>query len=127
MIEIRLESDCCLTGCGPVPTHRRKNMAASGSSERVRIVCINTVAITILQNARSRDRFLLQWAREIWLLSAIHKFEIIAQHVPGQLMTHADALSWAHLNPSLMTKISVSTHRRVSLKPDASDVNYNEI
>ena len=35
---------------------------------------------------------------------------------PGQLMTHADALSCVHLNPSLTTKISTSTQRRVSLK-----------
>ena len=155
MIEIRVEADSCLTGCGALcensyyhemyPKHiidqnlsichlellniviAVKTWAPSWSSKRVRILCDNTVAISTLQNARSRDKFLLQCAREIWLLSAIHKFEIVAQHVPGQLMTDADALSRAHINPSLMTKISASSRRRVSLPPDVFDVNYNVI
>ena len=56
------------------------------------------VAIAVLQAGSGRDPFLLQCAREVWLLCAKHSIDIKCHHIPGeQLTASADALSRMHL------------------------------
>lgn len=122
-----VELDSCLTGCGGVHNgqfyhttfpsfilneHRPichlemlnivvavKLWAPKWKNNTVTLFCDNAPAINVLSSGRGRDSFLLQCAREIWLLSAKFDFVIKATHMPGSDMTTADALSRIHLRP----------------------------
>ena len=63
------------------------------TGHHVRVNCDNMDSVYILNTGRSRDKFLLKCAREIWLLAARHDFNISAVHVSSQANAHADALS----------------------------------
>jgi len=60
----------------------------------------NIACVQVLESGRSRDRFLLQCAREVWLCSAQWDFLVHARHTPGRLNVLADALSRRHTNPA---------------------------
>ena len=70
----------------------------SWSPQQVTIHCDNIACVQILQTGRGRDPFLLQCARAIWLLSALHDFSLVAQHLPGRDNTLPDCLSRWHLD-----------------------------
>jgi hypothetical protein len=120
--------DSCLTGCGghfanniyaaPFPTFVTeerhticdlemlnillavKLWAPSLGGHVVRIQCDNAAAVSILQTGRGRASFLLSCAREIWRYTAMYKFEIRVEHLPGTQNTLADALSRCHEDSS---------------------------
>ena len=138
--DLSLEADSCLTGCGAICGREYyhtmfpefilvQNMlichlemlnivaaiklwGPTWKNKRVHILCDNSAAIMILQHGRGRDSFLLQCAQEVWLQSAIHKFEVIPRHIPGRDMSDADALSRSHLDSTLLTKFSDGTRNR---------------
>jgi len=67
---------------------------------RITVHCDNMACVNVLQTGRGRDPFLLQCAREIWLLSAIHDFTLLVQHCRGHENILADCLSRWHLDPA---------------------------
>ena len=84
----------------------------------VKVYCDNMPAIAVLSNGHGRDTFLLQCAREIWLLSAQHNFTIVPTHKPGSEMIKADALSRAHLHPDFSYALhNLNVSGRLSISP----------
>ena len=74
-----------------------KTWAPSFKHGVVRVTCDNAASIAVLQHGRSRNDFLLECAREAWLLAAHGDFIIQPMHRPGSEMQVADALSRAHM------------------------------
>ena len=57
------------------------------------------VAISVLQHGRSRDPFMLDCARHVWMVLALYHITLISEHVPGEsLIMSADALSRYHIS-----------------------------
>ena len=73
---------------------------------RVRVLCDNASAVAVLNSGRGRDPFLLRCAREIWLLSALHDFQVEAIHTPGTQLTIADSLSRYHTHSDFHTSVA---------------------
>jgi hypothetical protein len=68
------------------------------ANRHVKLLSDSMVAIAVLQAGSGRDPFLLQCAREVWLLCAQHTIDIKCHHIPGeQLTASADALSRMHM------------------------------
>ena len=65
--------------------------------KQITIFCDNMACVQVLQTDRGRDAFLLQCAREIWLLSALYDFTLIVQHRLGHENILAHCLSRWHL------------------------------
>jgi hypothetical protein len=79
----------------------------------VNIHCDSMVAVSVLQSGRGRDRFLLQCARHIWLVSAQHQLELCVVHEPGANLTFtADALSRRHLGLTFERRAAQLIHER---------------
>ena len=119
--DLCLEVDACLTGVGGVFEHEFYHASIPSdiplcqyhithleflniliavkvwkhrfTGHHVRVNCDNMASVYILNSGRSRDKFLLKCAREIWLLAAMHDFNISAVHVSSQANARADALS----------------------------------
>ena len=119
--------DACLTGCGGIygqecyaavfphsvmhtkpPIHHLEMLNAVvaarlwGSQWAHSTVILhldNMACVFVLSSGRSRDPFLLQCAREMWLCSVQHDFIIFPQHVPGKENQLSDSLSRLHLSP----------------------------
>ena len=66
--------------------------------------CDNIACVHVLQTGRGRDPFLLQCAREIWMISATHDFTLLPLHRPGQDNIAADCLSRWHLGQAYQDK-----------------------
>lgn len=118
--------DSCLTGCGAINEDEfyhtvfpdfvldrshtiahleflnlviaSKLWAPAWRGLRVIFRCDNAACCSVLNTGRGKDPFLLQCAREVWLLSARHDCIITAQHVPGDNNVLSDALSRWHLD-----------------------------
>ena len=59
----------------------------------------NLAVVEVLNSGKSRDQTLATCARNIWLLSAMHNFQIIVHHIPGKSNVTADLLSrWSNSN-----------------------------
>lgn len=129
-----MEADACLTGCGGIyngeyyhtqfPPHVMarnrpichleilnlviavKLWAPQWQHSVITVYCDNMTAVSILSHGRGKDPFILQCAREIWLLSALHSFTVIPTHRPGCEMTISDALSRHHLHKSFRDIVS---------------------
>lgn len=86
---------------------------------RVRIHCDNAAAVAVINTGRGRDPFLLTCAREIWLLSALHDFQVEMLHIPGSQLSSADALSRCHLHDNFSRKVEIFTAglRRAEVNP----------
>ena len=57
------------------------------------------VAISVLQHGRSRDTFMLDCARHVWMVLSLYQITLTSEHVPGESLTmSADALSRYHIN-----------------------------
>ena len=65
--------------------------------QQVTVYCDNLACMQVLQLGRGCDPFLLQCAREIWLLSAWHDFTSVPHHHTGRENVLADCLSHWHL------------------------------
>jgi hypothetical protein len=132
-----VEVDSCLSGCGGLTAGEyyhtgfpdfvlRQDIAISQlemlnivitvklwhhhwEHSHVRIHCDNAAAVSVLNTGRGRDPFLLKCAREVWLLSALHDFQVEIIHTPGALISSADALSRYHLHPHLATQVNTFT------------------
>ena len=119
-----LELDACLTGCGGVSGEQyyasefpsevlavdhpiahlellnivvaAKTWGQEWAGQRVRVVCDNSNACIAIQTGRSRDPFMQDCVRELFVECAIRDIELLAEHCPGKLMIRADALSRAH-------------------------------
>ena len=119
-----LELDACLSGCGgysgseyyteefPTPVSAAehpiahlellnvvvavKTWGACWAGQRVRVVCDNANACTAIQTGRSRDAFMQDCIRELFVECTTRDIELKAEHCPGRLMLRADALSRAH-------------------------------
>ena len=124
--------DACLTGCGSICgktyyhtefpdsiLHQQHHISRlellnimiacrlfchQWSKHTVRVGCDNTSAVAILQTGRSKDLFMMACAREIWLLAAMHDFQVIPVHIPGAHMEIPDALSRIHLHQDFAEK-----------------------
>ena len=122
-----LELDACLTGCGafegtqyyatPFPdsviqqghtiAHLEflnivvavKVWAQKWEHHKVRIHCDNSNAVLAMQSGRSRDPFIQNCARELFLYGAMYDIDIKVVHVAGRLLVRADALSRMHTAP----------------------------
>ena len=68
--------------------------------QRFILKCDNVNSVQALNSGRSRSFGMQACLREIWLLSALHDFELQAEHLPGRDNTIADHLSRWHLAPS---------------------------
>ena len=119
--DLCLEVDACLTGVGGVFEHEFYHASIPSdiplcqyhithleflniliavkvwkhrfTGHHVRVNCDNMASVYVLNSGRSRYKFLLKCAREIWLLAATHDFNISAVHVSSQANARADALS----------------------------------
>ena len=122
-----VDLDACLTGCGGVygmecyaaqfpahilsaqhPIHRLEMLNAvvaaplwgSKWAHSTVTLCLDNIAcVFVLESGRSRDTFLLQCARELWLCAAQWDFEIFPRHISGKMNVIADALSRLHIAP----------------------------
>lgn len=59
----------------------------------IEVACDNQAATSSLQSGRGRDPIIMCICRAFWFLSAKHNIRFKFSHVPGELMTVADALS----------------------------------
>ena len=122
-----LELDACLTGCGactdthfytkefPPSVLRQSHTIAhlellnivvalkvwrqQWAGQRVRIWSDNANACIAVQTGRTRDHYMQECIREIFLYTAAADIELHVLHRPGVLLQRADALSRAHTNP----------------------------
>jgi hypothetical protein len=77
------------------------------ANRHVQMLSDSMVAIAVLQAGSGRDPFLLQCAREVWLLCATHTIDIKCHHIPGlQLTDSADALSRMHLGEAYRKRVA---------------------
>ena len=119
-----LELDACLTGCGactgtqhyaerfpqwiikeahPIAHLELLNVVVAvkvwrqqWAGHRVQVFCDNTNACVAATTGRSRDPFIQECVRELFLFKAAHDIELTVTHRPGVQMERADALSRAH-------------------------------
>ena len=119
-----LELDACLTGCGactdtsyytrqfPQSLIDRGHSIAhlellnivvalkvwchQWAGHRVKVWSDNTNACAAVTTGRSRDLFVQDCVREIFLFTAAHDIELHVSHRPGVQLIRADALSRAH-------------------------------
>lgn len=68
------------------------------SHRRVLVSCDNTAAVTAINSGRSKDPFMQRCLRQLWMISALHDFELRASHIPGVHNSLADALSRWHID-----------------------------
>ena len=129
-----LELDACLTGCGayagtqyygcrfPTSVLRGEHQIAhletlnivvatklwadNWSGKKVRVWCDNSNACQALQSGRSRDAFLQNCVRELFLICAARDIELHATHRAGRLMARADALSRMHLGERYAQRVA---------------------
>ena len=123
--QAELELDACLSGCGAFAGSQyygrkfprgvleaehtiahletlnivvaTKLWADDWAGKKVRVWCDNSNACLALQSGRSRDAFLQDCVRELFLVCAARDIELHATHRAGRLMARADALSRMHL------------------------------
>lgn len=67
----------------------------------VQLSCDNMASVQILQTGRGKNSIMLQVARYVWMLQARYGFSITFEHIRGKDNTLADALSRAHVSPSM--------------------------
>ena len=70
-----------------------KVWASYWANKKIHIWCDNQAVVEVLTTGKCRDNTLAVCARNIWLLSAIHNFQIKVQHIAGQKNVTADLLS----------------------------------
>ena len=120
----QLELDSCTTGCGayaggefyaeqfppeviqvghPIAHLELLNVvvavklwAQQWANKRVKIACDNMNACLAIQTGRSRDPYMQNCVRELFVWCTIWDIEMVAEHCPGVQMTRADALSRMH-------------------------------
>ena len=63
------------------------------ANKRIKIWCNNLAVVEVLNSGKSRDATLATCARNIWMLSAMHNFDIILYHIPWKQNNIADLLS----------------------------------
>lgn len=118
--------DACLTGCGgawgnwyyscPFPqeiTDRAlpicqleminavfavECFAEKLQQKTIKMYCDNAAVVHVLTAGRSREPWLLNCARRLWMLTALHSIKLIVEHVAGEQNILADRLSRAHLS-----------------------------
>ena len=129
----QLELDACLTGCGactgsqyyaeqfPDRILNRAHTIAhlellnivvavkvwrtQWSGRKVQVYCDNSNACIAATTGRSRDPFIQECVRELFLFKAAHDIELKVSHRPGAQMDRADALSRAHTDEKFRTWI----------------------
>lgn len=65
------------------------------------MVCDYIATVQIMQSGKGRNKIMLQVARAVWMLQAYLDFDISYEHIKGKENKLADALSRAHLTPSM--------------------------
>lgn len=121
-------TDACLSGCGGISDHEffhcefppsvmSRGLDINGlelltvviacklwghrwSRLRILVYCDNQATVAVINSHKSRNSFLNDCLRELWLLAAIHDFELRAVHLEGQSNRAADLLSRWHLSSS---------------------------
>ena len=119
-----LELDACLTGCGACTGEQYyaarfpERITSAGHSiahlellnvvvalkvwcrqwagHKVRVFCDNSNACIAADTGRTRDPFMQECAREMFLFKAAYDIELTVVHRPGVQMDRADALSREH-------------------------------
>ena len=71
----------------------------------------NQASAQSLQSGKCTDSDLGLCSRELWLLAAIHNFELQVMHKPGALLVLADALSRAHTSRGAARIITEQSHK----------------
>ncbi len=59
--------------------------------------CDNTSAVAAIQAARAKDPLMNALVRELFYITSLHSFQVIARHIPGRRNILADYLSRAEL------------------------------
>ena len=121
----QLELDACLSGCGaftgdayyseqfpeklqgekhPIAHLEFLNVvvatkvwARQWSGKRVLILCDNQNSCVAINSGRSRDPYMQDCIRELFLCCSVFDIEVVARHKPGSQLVRADALSRAHM------------------------------
>ena len=88
------------------------------------------IAVNVLQHGRSRDPFMLQCARNVWMLLSLYQITLISEHVSGEsLILSADALSRYHLGGEFKERadyLIVSNNLTVvPISPDMLSLDYS--
>ena len=124
--DVVLETDACLTGCGAISqgecfhttfpkfilnhvhnintlelltiTIACKIWGTQFRGKRILVYCDNNTSVQVLNSGKSKDEALLKCLREICYFSAMHEFEIRAEHLPGVENRKSDLLSRWHLD-----------------------------
>ena len=140
----QVELDACLTGCGaiagdqfyanPFPPgvveagHTIAHLellnivvAVKVWRERwagwvVQIFCDNMNSVHVLQSGRSRDLFMRECAKEIFLHTAACDIELQICHRPGVSMIWADALSREHTGPAYAQFVRQDPHLQAATR-----------
>ena len=127
-------TDACLTGCGAVcfgeffhsvfPEHIMHHSLHITQLElltvlvavkmwhsklqglTVEIMVDNAATVHAINNQRSKDPFMQDCLRELWLYLALHNINLLARPVEGSVNYFADALSRFHLGPDFKSRVS---------------------
>ena len=145
----QVELDACLSGCGAVAGDQfyaavfpREVVKAAHTiahlellnivvavkvwRERwagwtVQIYCDNMNSVLVLQSGRSRDLFMRECAREIFLHSAAADIDLQVCHRPGLQMVWADALPREHMDPKYEQFVREDPHLRAATRVAVPD------
>ena len=144
-----LELDACLSGCGAIcgdEFYGRQFPSAVSSQlhpiahleilnivvalklwtdswrgHRIRVTCDNLNSVQAIHTGRSRDTYMQQCIREIYLYCAIYDIELLASHAPGSTMHRADALSREHLGERYAKMVADDPGLRAASRLDPDD------
>ena len=91
--------------------------------KKVKISCDNLAVVEFINSGKTRDPFLVNCSRNIWLLTAIFNIQLVMVHIPGKHNVIANLLSrWItinnpqyKLNQLLPQNIWVNTHIRLTV------------
>ena len=100
-----------------------KVWASHWANQKIRIWCDNQAVVEVLTTGKCRDSTLAVCARNIWLISATHNFQIKVQHIAGHKNVTADLLSrWTNssidnskLNTLVPGYVWIPTHPNLTL------------
>ena len=72
----------------------------------VEIMVDNEATVHAINNQRSKDPFMQNCLRELWLYLALNNINLLARPVESSVNSFADALSRFHLGPEFRSRVS---------------------
>jgi hypothetical protein len=93
------------------------------ANKRSLLYCDNQVSVTVLNSGKTHSAFLADCLRELWLVAAIHDFQLRAVHLDGISNRAADYLSRWHLNKKhSLDFYKLFKGRRLSARSVSNDI-----